>query len=197
MRGRGLVDAIMRRVSTVYLSGPEPWTPGAVDLMAGQRRLCEAAGVEALFAGDTPLVERDGSEAMARELYAAALASLRRADAVIANLTPWRGPSAHPSVTFEAGFASALGKPVFAYMNVLDEDDAEYAARVESLIGAVLGEDGVLRDVDETAIEDFGLPETVMLWAEARRFFCIVTADPFGDVTGVELCLDAMKAYAE
>ena len=187
----------MRRISSVYLSGPERWTLGAAELMARQRQLCEAVGVEALFAGDTPLIERDGSEAMARELYAAALASLRRADAVIANLTPWRGPSAHPAAAFEAGFASALGKPVFAYMNVLDEADAEYAARVESLIGGVLGEDGVLRDADETAIEDFGLPETVMLWAEARRFFCIVTPDPFGDVTGVELCLEAMKAYVD
>ncbi len=187
----------MRRISSVYLSGPERWTLGAADLMGRQRRLCAAAGVEPLFAGDTPLVERDGSEAMARELYAATLASLRRADAVIANLTPWRGPSADPSAAFEAGFASALGKPVFAYMNVFDEGHAEYAARVESLIGSVIGEDGVLRDPDEAAIEDFGLPETVMLWAEARRFFCIVTADPFDDVTGVGLCLEAMKAYAD
>ena len=187
----------MRRIASVYLSGPERWAPGAAELMARQRQLCEAAGAQALYAGDTPLVERDGSEAMAREIYAAALASLRRADAVIVNLTPWRGPSAHPAAAFEAGFASALGKPVFAYMNVLDEADAEYAARVESLIGSVLGEDGVLRDADEAEIEDFGLPETVMLWAEARRFFCIVTADPFGDVTGVELCLEAMKAYVD
>lgn len=187
----------MRAVRSVYLSGPERWAPDAADLMARQRRLCEAAGVKALFAGDTPPVERDGSEAMARELYANALASLRQADAMIANLTPWRGPSAHPGVAFEAGFASALGKPVFAYINVTEEGDAEYLGRVDSLVGAVLGEDGVARDVEGAEIEDFGLPETVMLWAEARQFFCIVTPDPFGDVTGVELCLEAMKAYAD
>jgi len=186
----------MRRIASIYLSGPERWTMDPTALMARQRKLCEAAGVEPLFAGDTPLVERDGSEAMARELYAATLSSLRRADAVIANLTPWRGPSAHPAAAFEAGFASALGKPMFAYMNVAHEADAEYAARVEGMNGGVVGEDGVLRDAEATAIEDFGLPETVMLWAEARRFFCIVTPDPFGDVTGVELCLEAIKAYA-
>lgn len=187
----------MRRIASVYLAGPEPWTPGAAALMAQQRRMCAAALVEPLFAGDTPLVERDGSEAMAREMYAGALASLRKADAVIANLTPWRGPSAHPSVAFEAGFASALGKPVFAYMNVADEDEAEYLARVESLIGATLADDSKALDVDGAEIEDFGLPETLMLWAEARRFFCVVTDDPLGDVTGVELCLEAMKAYAD
>jgi nucleoside 2-deoxyribosyltransferase len=187
----------MRRIASVYLSGPERWSPDAADLMVRQRQACEAAGVTPLFAGDTPLVEREGSEAMARETYAAALGSLRQADAVIVNLTPWRGPSAHPTAIFEAGFASALGKPVFAYMNVADEDDAEYAVRVDSLIGSTLGEDGVARDVDGCEIEDFGLPETLMLWAEARRFFCIVTSDPLGDVTGVELCLDALKAYSD
>jgi nucleoside 2-deoxyribosyltransferase len=187
----------MRRIASVYLSGPERWSPEGPDLIARQRRACESAGVAPLFAGDTPLVEREGTEAMAREAYAGALASLRQADAVIVNLTPWRGPSAHPTAIFEAGFASALGKPVFAYMNVADPDDAEYAARVDSLIGSTLGEDGVARDVDGCEIEDFGLPETLMLWAEARRFFCIVTPDPLADVTGVELCLEAMKAYAD
>jgi len=185
----------MRRLASVYLSGPERWLPDSEALVARQHALCAAAGVEVKVA-DAAMVEQDGSEAMARELYANALASVRDADAVIANLTPWRGPSAHPATLFETGFASALGKPVFAYMNVGDEADAEYAERVGATVGVVLGEDGVLRDADNTVVEDFGLPETIMLWAEARRFFCIVTSDPFGDVAGVELCLEAMKAYA-
>lgn len=187
----------MRRLSTVYISGPDRWAPNADALIARQREVCAAAGVEALFAGDAPLQERDGSEAMAREIYASALQSLRRADAVIVNLTPFRGVSAHPGAAFEAGFASALAKPVAAYMNLSEEDDAEYLGRVEALFGATLDEAGVWRDPDGAEIEDFGLPETVMLWAEARRFFCIVTSDPLQDITGVELCLDALKAYVD
>lgn len=187
----------MRRITSVYLSGPERWSSDAADLKAEERRLCAAAGITAVFADDVPLVEQDGSEAMARELYAGALAALRKADAVIVNLTPWRGPSAHPAMAFEAGFASALGKPVFAFINLADEEDADYRERVETIVGAVLDEEGVWRDGEGMEIEDFGLPETVMLWAEARRFFCIVTPDPFGDLTGFELCLDAMKAYSD
>lgn len=187
----------MRRISSVYLSGPERWAPGAQALIARQRSLCEAAGVELLSAPPTALDTPDSSELAARELYAGALASLRQADAVIANLTPWRGPSGHPAVAFEAGFASALGKPVFAYINVREEGEAEYVARVDSLLGVSVDEHGVVRDPEDTMVEDFGLPETAMLWAEARRFFCVVTADPWDDVTGVELCLEAMKAYAD
>jgi nucleoside 2-deoxyribosyltransferase len=46
-------------------------------------------------------------------------------------------------------------------------------------------------------VEDFGLPETVMLWAEARRLFVVITDDPLHDLTGLELCLDALALYAE
>jgi len=82
-------------------------------------------------------------------------------------------------------------------MNLMEEDEAEYRARVDSFIGATLDAQGIWRDAEGAEIEDFGLPETVMLWAEARRFFCIVTPDPLADVTGVELCLDALKAYSD
>jgi len=43
---------------------------------------------------------------MAREVYAGALANLRQADAVIANLSPWRGPNCDPGCAFEVGFVS-------------------------------------------------------------------------------------------
>jgi hypothetical protein len=36
-----------------------------------------------------------------------------------------------------------------------------------------------------------------MLWAEARRFYVIVTPDVHGDLTGLELCLDAVRLYSD
>ena len=72
---------------------------------------------------------------MAREIYADSIARLRQCDAVVANLTPWRGPGADPGTAFEVGFAAALGKPVLAYLNVADEDEADHRARVEALFG--------------------------------------------------------------
>jgi nucleoside 2-deoxyribosyltransferase len=186
----------MRRIATVYLSGPDQWAPEAADLMARKRHLVEAAGLEPLDGRGRFAIETENSEAAAREIYADALARLRRADVVIANVTPWRGTGCEPGTAFEAGFAAALGKPVFAYMNVMSEEEAELRARVDLLFGAQLSEDGAWRDADGAEIEDFGLPETLMLWAEARRLFVVVTPDPLGDVAGVALCLEAMKLYA-
>jgi len=187
----------MRRIETVYLAGPDLWFPDAAEHMARRTALCDAVGVTALAGPGEGMVETEPSEAMAREIYARALERLRLADAVIANLSPWRGPNADPGTAFEVGFAAALAKPVFAYLNVEAEEEAEYRTRVETVIGATLGEDGAWRDMDQGAIEDFALPENVMLWAEARRFYVIVTPDPVHDLTGLELCLDALRLYAD
>ena len=174
------------RIATLYLSGPDLWLPEGRDLIARKRRLCEGAGFVPVTARDGERREVEPSEAMARQ-----------ADAVIANLTAWRGPGCDAASAFEAGFASALAKPVFAYLNVSDEEDGDYRGRVEAMIGAAPDEAGVWRDVEGAEIEDFGLPETLLLWAEARRFFVIVTPDPLSDLTGLELCLDALTLYAD
>jgi nucleoside 2-deoxyribosyltransferase len=116
---------------------------------------------------------------------------------MIANLTPWRGPNCDPGTAFEVGFAAALGKPVFAYLNVPQEDEADHRERVELLAGARMEEDGRVLDEYGCEVEDFGLPENLMLWAEARRFFVVVTQDPLGDLTGLELSLDALRVYAD
>ncbi len=92
---------------------------------------------------------------------------------------------------------AALGKPVFAYMNVQGEDEAELRNRIENEMGLELDRSGVWRDGFGGLIEDYGLPEDLMLWAEARRLFVIATADIYGDVTGFELCLEAVKLYSD
>ena len=86
---------------------------------------------------------------------------------------------------------------MFAYLNVADEDEADHRERVAAVVGAQLDAQGEWRDPDGGLIEDLGLPEGVMMWAEARSFFVIVTPDPLGDVTGVEFCLEALRAYSE
>lgn len=186
----------MARIETVFLAGPDLWFPDAETHLEDMAEVCRGAGLTARF-GRTGLKETARTEVMAREIYANALAAVRGSDALIANLTPWRGPNADPGTAFEMGFASALGKPVLAYMNVTDEDDADHRSRIEAMVGAVPGGDGRWFDMDDGEIEDLSLPENVMLWAEARRFFVIVTPEPFSDTTGLSMCLDALGLYSE
>jgi nucleoside 2-deoxyribosyltransferase len=184
----------MRRISSLYLAGPELWLPQYEPHRQAQRLIVEAAGYS-MLAADPPAPDAEASELTARVLYADRLTRLRQADAGVFNLTPFRGPSCDPSTAFEAGFLAALGKPVFAFLNVAGEHEAEYGARIEDQIGLAADGDGELRDLDGLVVEDFGLPETFMLWAEARRLFVIVTPDPLGELAGLEMCLEAVKEY--
>jgi len=185
----------MARTQTVYLAGPDPWVPDADAVLARKRRLVAAAGLEVLYGRPAAEVGAERDEASARRIYADALQRLRQADVIIANLTPWRGVGCEPGAAFEAGFAAALGKPIFAYMNVRSDQEAELLGRIDRHGGAQLGPDGRWRDFEGAEIEDFGLPETVLLWAQARRFFVIVTDEPLSDCSGLDLCLRALRLY--
>ena len=187
----------MRRLQTIYLAGPDRYYPDAEVVIARKRAACAAAELTARLAGDDVTLSPQAGELQAREAYAGALANIRGCDAVIANLTPWRGPGCEPGTAFEVGFASALGKPVLAYLNLDHEEDADYRSRVEAWFGALPDEEGVWRDADGCAVEDLDLPESALLWAEARRLFVIVTADPMSDTTGLKLCLEALKDYED
>ncbi len=185
----------MRRLKTLYLSGPDRLYPDPDELIARKRALCASADLAARLAGDEVNLSAKAGELKAREISAGALANLRACDAVVANLTPWRGPACDPATAFEVGFASALGKPVLAYLNIEDEEDADYRGRVEAWLGAMPDGTGVWRDANGCEVEDMDLPESPLLWAEARRLFVIVTPDPLGDLTGLELCLEALKKW--
>ncbi len=187
----------MRRIASVYIAGPDAVFEGGPALLARKRLLCESVGFVPVMANDSVLVETEPSEAMAREIYMDRIARMRMADAAIVNLTPWRGPSCEPDAAFEAGFLAALGKPVFGYLNVDSERQSDYRTRVEELVGGEPDIDGRPRDAYGCEIEDFGLPENLMLWAEARRLFVVITPDLFADLTGFEMCLDAVRLYAD
>ena len=187
----------MKRIERLYLSGPEIWYPDAEAFAIERKGLCRAAGLDAVTALDGVLIETLNTEAKAREIYAARTAQMRQADAGIFNLTPWRGASCDAATAFEAGFMAAQGKPIFAYLNVATEDEADYLSRIDIHIGASQDDMGIWRDEDDCRIEDFALPESLMLWAEARRLFVIVTPDVLGDLTGLEMCLEALSLYTD
>ena len=58
----------MRRITSVFLAGPDLWFPDATDLLERKRGLCEAAGFVGIVGGSDVLVETEPSEAMAREM---------------------------------------------------------------------------------------------------------------------------------
>ena len=111
----------MRSKKTIYLAGPDVFLPDAIEMGNRKKTLCEEQGFVGLFPYDT---EIDSIPINAREdhfIYRANLAMIRRADAGVFNLTPFRGVSADAGTVFELGLMIGLGKPVFGYTNESDD----------------------------------------------------------------------------
>jgi nucleoside 2-deoxyribosyltransferase len=148
----------MTRRLRVYLAGPEVFLPNAREVGAEKCRLAAEAGLEGAFPLDADLKLQGLTPAeQAQRISAANEALMRSCDALIANLTPFRGVSADAGTTFEVGFMRALGRPVSGYTNVT----ADYAERAQKFrTRGASPHDG---DRAGVAIEEFGLADNLML----------------------------------
>lgn len=134
----------------LYLAGPDVFRPD-VDAWASRvRELCRAAGCEALIPLD------DDIPATAAAIYRSNLQRIAAADAVLANLNPFRGDEPDSGTCVEVGYALALGKIVIGYA-----DDLRPLR--ERLRASGPDGDGRYRDAAGHAVEDFGLPLNLML----------------------------------
>jgi len=127
----------------LYLAGPDVFRHDAVEQGERLKSLCRKHGVDALY----PL---DGSGA---DIRRRCIEMLDEADAVVANITPFRGAHMDPGTAFEIGYAEARGKRVFLW----SEDPRSVADRVTRALG------DPWRDGDGHAIENFGKAENLMI----------------------------------
>jgi nucleoside 2-deoxyribosyltransferase len=174
----------------IYLAGPEVFLPNANDIGAAKAALCAEAGFEGVFPLDTGL-DLAGLAPLeqARRISLSNEALMRSADALIANLTPFRGVSMDAGTAFEIGFMRALDRPVFGYTNI----PGDYKARaVRFRQTAADWRDSDRPDID---VEDFGLIENLMIDIALRETAHepVVTAVPAGaeltDLDGFRRCL--------
>lgn len=174
----------------IYLAGPEVFLPDPVAVGERKVDICKRHGVT----GKYPL-----DAAVDLSLPDASLTIFKRdeemmdeADAIIANLTPFRGPSADPGTVYELGYMAASGKLCLAYSN----DPALYIDRVRRLGTVTKSADGKhWIDKDQLSVEDFGLPDNLMLiHALDVHGVKLVTprekpADLWHDLTSFEACV--------
>lgn len=183
----------------LYLAGPEVFLDDAREIGRRKRALCAGYGFTGLYPLDgEPTLDAAGGPDSG-EIFQANLDLIRAADAVLANLTPFRGISADPGTAFEVGFAFALGKPVAAYSNL----PGELRHRAHAFIGPAEAADGAAPATllaDGLHVEDFGHFDNLML-AEAliaSRLPVIQAAEPAGDpFRDLDLFEQALAALAD
>ncbi|MFA4969270.1 MAG: nucleoside 2-deoxyribosyltransferase [Sulfuritalea sp.] len=133
----------------LYLAGPDLFRPDVLEWAERVTALCRREGHEALI----PL---DGTRTNAGDIYRNNLRLIGEADAVLANLNPFRGAEPDSGTCVEIGYALALGKPVIGYAEAL-------APLRERLQATGPGADGRYRDTAGWAVENFDLPLNLML----------------------------------
>jgi nucleoside 2-deoxyribosyltransferase len=137
----------------VYTAGPAVFHPDLADRIAASHRHAATHRLEAIVPGD--VLDRPAdfpAVPTMQDIYRLNVDRLLRSDAVVADLTPFRGPSADPGTVWEIGFAIALGKPVFGYTS----DRREYREKVTP---------------DGLRVEDHGALDNLMIAASISGVF--------------------------
>ena len=173
----------------IYLAGPDVFFPNAIDVLAAKKALCARYGCLGLPPLDVELSAKGKPTSVS--IFARNLALMRRADLIIANLTPFRGISADPGTVFELGWFHGAGKPVYGYSNAAAPFETRVAAAFAPIADGPAG-----RQIanDGMTIEGFGLGDNLMIDEALRPLGGLVRpADgrdrPIDDLELFEECL--------
>lgn len=144
----------------VYLAGPEVFLPDPHAAAAEMKQLCAGLGLEGVFPQDAALrrLADEAPAAFAARIRQANIDLIRSADALIANVSPFRGPGSDDGTAFEIGFAAALCKPVFAWSAESGTLLERTRRRMQVHVSGTCW-----RDEKGMEVEDFGLPVNLML----------------------------------
>lgn len=136
----------------IYLAGPDVFRNDASEWAENSRILIEEHGHQALI----PL---DNTKTTAKGIFNANLNLINEADAILANLNPFRGLEPDSGTAFEIGYATALGKTVIGYLN----DRRSQIEKLSDHFGLLIEKEGRYSDPEGLSIENFNLPVNLML----------------------------------
>jgi nucleoside 2-deoxyribosyltransferase len=175
-------------MTKIYLAGPDVFLPDAIEIGRRKVELCARHGLIGLYPLDN-VVDRAATD-VSLQIFRGNEAMMIEADAIIANLTPFRGPGADPGTVYELGYMAGRGKLCLGYSN----DPSSYASRVAEFTD-VTSRDGGLVDALGLTVEDFGLTDNLMMIHALDLHGCaLVTprqapADIWHDLTAFEICV--------
>ncbi|MBU6449826.1 MAG: nucleoside 2-deoxyribosyltransferase [Rhodospirillales bacterium] len=172
----------MSRFSKIYLAGPDVFLPDAAAFAAAKRTLCAEFGLCGITPFNPALDMSLPAHQLWRKIYADDVAMMRESDAVIANLTPFRGASADAGTLVELGWFLGQDKPVFAYSNCA----VPFAERCRIQAG---------EPMPELTVEDFGLADNLMIEGSLTLPLVLPpdgVSRPFDSLEIFRLCLETV-----
>eukprot|EP00741_Cyanophora_paradoxa_P003319 tig00000692_g3225.t1 len=159
-----LADPVLSKRPAVYLAGPAVFRKDVVQHAQELRAECSRRNLRGLFPIDN-LVTKDPAALPAHVIYRANCELIDAADAVVADASPFRGPSLDAGTSFEIGYAAAKGKPIFLYTSAFGSN---YVQRVLAFDAGCRREGGAWRDSNGMEVESFDQHDNLMIACAAR-----------------------------
>jgi nucleoside 2-deoxyribosyltransferase len=184
---------------SVYLAGPEVFLANAREVLDIKIALTRAAGLIPVSPGDLEHPKLDSAWELGLAIARIDEQLMDSADAIIANLTPFRGIAADPGTCFELGYMCAKGRPAFAYTNVRASNFQRAAGYYGGKV--VRDERGLPRGPDGIMIEDLGFVDNLMLHGSVvNRGGAVVVGDAaegqlYADMTAFRRVLEIAAGH--
>ena len=151
----------------IYLAGPEVFLPNPLTRAAEMKAVCDRLGAFGWFPMDNQgHVADPDPDVMAARICAADEALVARCDAIVANMTQFRGPSMDAGTCYEMGLAKGLGKLVVGWT----EDPRRWQDKIAA-VSPLTPEGSWFRDADGMLCRDFGLIDNLMMVKGAHAVF--------------------------
>lgn len=143
-----------------YMAGPDVFLQNAHEKAHEMRALCRPYGVEPLIPADNDgpghALHTRSKRARSLRIFQANVTLIERAHVIIANLEPFRRPSADVGTVWEIGYAFAKGKRTFAYATTTSHYLTRVSPRQNLRENDWIDQQGML-------IENFGLFDNLMI----------------------------------
>lgn len=141
----------------IYIAGPDVFEKNSIEIGKYYVELCKKYGFEGLYPLDNVVDFNQKKQKIAQDIFLANKQMIDSCDIVIANLNSFRGKESDSGTVWECGYAYALGKKVYGYLN----RDKNYIDQFDENEKNI--EDSIYYDSEGKVIEDFNYPLNLMI----------------------------------
>jgi nucleoside 2-deoxyribosyltransferase len=157
---RDMLKPDKKPIDSVYLAGPDVFLLNAIEHGKKLSAICAEYGIAGRYPMDNEIKGAFASQrAMGDEITWANYGMLFESDAIVANMNHFRGLEPDSGTCAEVGFAVALRKPVFLYMEDLRS--------VLDKVPHQKNDQGLPVDQWNNVVEDFDYPANLMMVSPA------------------------------
>jgi nucleoside 2-deoxyribosyltransferase len=147
---------------TIYLGGPDIFYPDATAIGVMKKNICKKYDFEGYYPIDNELITNISLKELAYSISFINEELMKKCDMMVANLTPFRGPSADAGTIYELGFMRGLGKEVHGYTTTSET----YFNRIKAFDHKTNN----THDSNNYLVENFGLNDNLMIDGGINRY---------------------------